>query len=112
MMKMKQVWILVTGITLLCAAFWFLKFRVATSNTQSQKNVTTAGIGVEDRLPDVIQRREKINIALVGEGPLINALQKALAAEMHNAGIGDIEWAQGIEPQYQSPVLVIKIGRP
>jgi hypothetical protein len=112
MMKMKQVWIVVTGIALLGAAFWFLNFRVATSNTQSQKTITTAGIGVEDSLPDAMQHREKIILALVGEGPLVDALQKALAVEMKDAGLGDIEPLQGIDPKYQNPVLVVEIGRP
>lgn len=112
MTKTKQRWILVTGIAFLCAAFWFLNFRVAASNTQSEKNITTAGIGVAASLPDAMQRREKINLALVGEGPLIVALQKALKVQMDSAGIGAIEWAQGIKPKYQSPVLVVKIESP
>ena len=94
----------------MCAAFLCLDFRMAASNTQSEKNIITTSMG--DGLPDAMQRREKINLALVGEGPLIAALQIALAVEMNNAGIGDIELVQGLEPRYQNPVLVIEVGRP
>jgi hypothetical protein len=104
----KWLWVLLGGIAFLGAAFWCLNFRIAASNTQSEKNITTTSMGYG--LPDAMQRREKINLVLVGEGPLIPALQKALAAEMKNAGIGDIELVQGIEPGYRSPVLVIKVG--
>jgi hypothetical protein len=85
------------------AAFLFLDFRVAVSNAQSEKNITTTGIG--EGLPYAMQRRDKIVIAVVGDGPLVSALQKALAAEIHSAGLVDIEYAQGLEPAYQNPVL-------
>ncbi|HLO15804.1 MAG TPA: hypothetical protein VK206_13310 [Anaerolineales bacterium] len=97
-------------ISLLTAAFLCLNFRVAYSNTESEKNITTTSIG--DGLPYVMQRREKINLALIGEGPLIAALQKALAVEMKDAGITDIEWVQQVEPKYESPVLIVKVGKP
>lgn len=109
-MKNQQLWILLAGLTFFCAAFWSLNFRMINSNIESEKNVMTTSIG--DGLPDAMQRREKINLALLGEGPLIAALQKAMAVEMDNAGIGDIDLVSGIEPKYQSPVLVIKVGRP
>jgi hypothetical protein len=59
-----------------------------------------------------MKRREKINLALVGEGPLIAALQKALTLEIKKAGLGDIELVEAIVPKYQGPVLVVKVGRP
>ena len=59
-----------------------------------------------------MQRRDKISIALVGEGPLVSMLQKALAAELRNAGIGDIELVKGLEPVYQNPVLIVQVGEP
>jgi hypothetical protein len=101
---------LLGGVALLCAAFLCLNFRIAASNTQSGKNITTTGMG--DGLPDAMQSREKINLVLVGEGPLIAALPKALAVEMNNAGIGDIKLVQGTESRYQGPVLAVKVGRP
>lgn len=108
----KWLWILLGAIAFFWAPFWCLNFRIAASNTQSEKNITTTGIRMGDGLPDAMQRREKINLALVGEGPLIAALQKALAVEMKDTGIADLKLVQGIEPRYQSPVLVVKVGRP
>ena len=106
----KWLWVSLGGIVLLWAAFWYLNFRIAASNTKSGHNNSTTGIG--DGLPDAMQRREKINLVLVGEGPLIGALPKALAVEMNKAGMEDIELVQGIEPDYQSPILVVKVGNP
>jgi hypothetical protein len=108
----RRLWILLASLVSFFVVFWWLNFRVAASNTQSEKNIITTSIGMEGNLPDAIQQREKINIALVGEGPLIAALQKALAVEMNNTGLGDIAWAQQIEPKYQTPVLVVKVGKP
>jgi hypothetical protein len=102
--------ILLGGIALLTAAFWGLNFRVAVSNPKSEKNITTTSIG--DGLPYAMQRQEKIKLALIGEGPLIATLQKALAVEMKDAGLGDIEWVQQIESKYENPVLIIKVGKP
>lgn len=109
-MKNQKLWIFLGGIGFLFAAFLFLNFRVATSNTNSEKNITTTSIG--DGLPDAMQRREKINLAFLGEDPLVVALQRALMVELNNAGLGDIELVQGNEPQYQTPVLVVKAGKP
>jgi hypothetical protein len=108
--KKSRIWILLGGFALLCAAFWGLNFRIAYSKTESEKNITTTSIG--DGLPYVMQRQEKITLALIGEGPLIAALQKTLAVEMKNAGVGDIELVQGMEPSYQGPVLIVKVVRP
>ena len=106
----KWLWVLLGSIALGFAAFWCLNFRIAASNTKSDKNINIVGIG--DRLPDAIQGREKINLVLVGEGPLIAALQKVLPMEMKNAGIADLNLVEEIEPRYRSPVLVIKVGSP
>jgi hypothetical protein len=106
----KRLWIYLGGIAILGAAFWCLNFRIDASNTQSEKNITTTSIG--DGLPNAMQHRRTINLVLVGEGPLIATLQKALAVEMKDAGIADLELVQGIEPRYQSPVLIVKVGKP
>jgi hypothetical protein len=107
-----RLWILLASITSFFVAFWWLDFRLAASNTQSEKNITTTSIGMEENLPDVMKRREKINIALVGEGPLTAALQKALTLEIKRAGLGDIELVEAIVTKYQGPVLVVKVKRP
>ena len=109
-MKKWLILILLGGISLLCAAFLSLNFRLAASNTKIEKNINTTSIG--DGLPEAMLRREKINLVLVGEGPLIPALKGALAREMNNARIADLEVMQGIESPYQSPVLVVKVGGP
>ncbi len=109
-MKNKRLWILLGGLVVLGAAFLFLNFRLAASDTQSKKNVITTGMG--DGMPAAMQNREKISIALVGEGPLASALQKALAAELQAAGIGEIELVQGLEQLYPNPVLVVQVEKP
>ena len=105
-----QLGILLIAITLFSAAFLFLNFRIAASNTTSAINKSTTSIG--EGLPYAMQRREKINLVLVGEGPLIAMLQHSMLVEMNNAGIGEIETMQDILPKYQSPVLVVKVGKP
>ena len=111
-MKRRRLWILLVAIVALFVAFWWLDLRLAVSNTQSQKNLTTTSIGMEDKLPEVMQRREKINLALTGEGPLVAALQKASAVEINKAGLGQIELVEAVVPKYQHPVLVVNVGRP
>jgi hypothetical protein len=106
----KRLWVLLGSIALVGAAFWGLNFRLAASNTQIEKNINTTSIG--DGLPNAMQRREKINLVLIGEGPLIAALQQALAVEMKDAEIADLELVQAIESKYQSPVLIVKVGKP
>jgi hypothetical protein len=106
----KWLWVFLGSIALLCAAFWSLNFRIAASNTKSENHINTASIG--DGLPHAMQRREKINLVLVGDSPLMAAPQKALEREMKDARIADVELVQGIEPRYQSPVLIVDIGRP
>jgi hypothetical protein len=108
----RRLWILLACIFSFFVAFGWLDFRLVASNTQLEKNITTTSIGMEENLPDVMKRREKINLALVGEGPLIAALQKALTPEIKKAGLGDIELVEAIVLKYQGPVLVVKVGRP
>jgi hypothetical protein len=108
----RRLWTLLACILSFFVAFWWLDFRLAASNTQLEKNVTTTSLGMEENLPDVMKRREKINLALVGEGSLTAALQKALTLETKKAGLGDIERVEAIVPKYQGPVLVVKAGRP
>jgi hypothetical protein len=108
----RRLWILLASIVSFFVAFWWLDFRLAASNTQSEKNFTTTSIGMEAQLPDAMQRGPTINLALTGEGPLVTALQKALTVEIKQAGIGDIELVEALVPKYQGPVLVVKVGRP
>lgn len=91
-------------------AFWYLNFHIGASNTKSEKDITTASIGIEDGLPDTMRRGTSINLVLVGDDFLMAALQKALAAEMNDARLANIELVQGIAPKYQGPVLVVKVG--
>jgi hypothetical protein len=111
-MQHRRLWIWLASITSFFVAFWWLDFRLVASHTPSEKNITTTSIGMEDQLPDAIQRGQTINLALTGEGPLVNALQKALMTEIKQAGIGDIQLVEAIVPKYQGPVLVVKAGRP
>lgn len=108
--KNKRLWILLGGIVLIGAAFLLLDFRVAASNTQTEKLIFTTDMG--EGMPVLMQRRDNINVVLVGEGPLVPALQKALTEQMGNAGIGEIDMVQELEPVYQNPVLVVKVGKP
>ncbi|HEX5941931.1 MAG TPA: hypothetical protein VFY66_06605 [Anaerolineales bacterium] len=109
-MKKKRLLILLAGVAALILAFVFLNFHVAVSNTQSDKNITTTSIG--NQLPDPIQRKDKISIAVVGESPLVSALRKALPEEMHRAGLENIEVVPSLEPAYQNPALVIQVEKP
>jgi hypothetical protein len=56
-----------------------------------------------------MQQNNRISMVLVGEGPLVSALQKALTEKMDEAGIGEIELVQELEPASQNPVLVVKV---
>jgi hypothetical protein len=108
-MRSKRLWVLLGVIAVLGAAFMLLNFRLGVNKTSSEKNLTTTGMG--DQIPGAMQRREKISIALVGEDPFVDILQRALAAEMRNAGIGDIEFVQGLAQAYQNPALVVQMGK-
>jgi hypothetical protein len=109
-MKNQRFWIVLGGIAVLSAAFLFLNFHAAVSNTQSEKNITTAGIG--DGLPVVMQHRAPISIAMDGDGALVNALQQTLPAGINNAGLGAVALVPGLERQYPNPVLVVEVGKP
>ena len=109
-MNNRRFWIILGGIIILSVAFLFLNFHAAISNTHFEKNISTTGMG--DGLPDAMQRRDKISIALVGESPLAGALKQALKSEMRSAGIGESELVKGLETRYPNPVLVVKVGKP
>ena len=111
-MQHRRLWILPASIVFLFVAFWWLDFHLAASNTYSEKNITSTSIAMEDQLPDAMQRRQTIHLALTGKGPLVTSLQKSLTAEIDRAGLGDIELVEAIVPKYQGPVLVVKVGRP
>jgi len=109
-MKNTRSWILLGGILLIGAAFLLLDFRVAASNTQTGKLIFTTDMG--ENMPVPMQSRDKISIVLVGEGPLVRALQKALPEQMGEAGIGESDLVQELESVYQNPVLVVKVSEP
>jgi hypothetical protein len=111
-MQHRRLWILLASIVSLFVAFWWLDFRLATSNTHCEKSIASTSIAMEDQLPDAMQRRQTIHLALTGEGPLVTSLQKGLTVEIKNARIGEIELVEAIVPKYQGPVLVVKVGRP
>ena len=109
-MKNKRLWIWLGGIALLGAAFLLLNFRLTVSNTRSEKLVVTTDLG--ENLPASMQSNHKMNLVLIGQGPMVSALQKTLFEKIAGTGIAQIELAQGLEPVYQNPVLVVKVGRP
>ena len=109
-MKNKRLWILLGAILLLSAAFLLLSFRVAVSNTQALQMIMVTEL--QGNYPARLQPDDKISLVLVGEGPLIGALQKALTEQIDTAGIGQIEIEQELEPKYPHPALVVKVDRP
>src|SRR5512138_3093061 len=109
-MKDKRLWILLAGIVLISLAFLLLDFRVALSNTQTDKLTLTTDMG--NNMPVSMQRKDKISVAMVGEGLLVDTLQKALKEKMNKDGMWEIELVQELEPVDQNPVLVVKVGRP
>lgn len=109
-MKNKVLWILLGGIVLLGLVFLLLNFRLAVGNTQSNKLIVTSELG--KNMPVSMRRNGKISMVLVGEGPLVKELQKALKEKIDKTGMGKIELVQELEPAYQNPVLVVKLVRP
>ena len=109
-MKNKRLWVVLGGIVLAGAAFLLLNFRLAVSSTQANKLVFTTDSG--DQLLTPMQGNDKISMVLVGGGPLVRPLQKALMKQMDEAGIGEIELVQELEPGHQNPFLVVKVLRP
>ena len=108
-LKKRRVWFLLGGIVALATAFWLLEFRGAQSNIRAERNVSTVSMGTQ--MPYAVQRRAKITIAVIGEGPLASAMQKALRVEVHNAKIGDVEVVRELERAYPNPVLVVRLGK-
>jgi len=109
-MKNKRLWILLGGIVLMSPAFLLLSFRVAVSNTQAMQRIMTTEL--EGNYPARLQPDDKISLVLVGEGPLVGALKKALTEQIDKAGMGQIEVEQELESKYPNPVLVVKVDRP
>jgi hypothetical protein len=108
LMKHRRIGIILGGLAILTAAFLLLNFHMAVSNNRVDSSISTTSIG--ERLPDAMQHREKITIAVAGEGPLVSALQRALILKMRQAGIGNVELAQDFKPVYQNPVLLVTAG--
>ena len=108
----RRLWILLASIVAFFAAFWWLDICLAISSTESEKNITTLGIGMQEQLPNTMQRRETIKLAITGEGPLVTALQKALTVEINKIGIGDVELVEAVASKYQGPVMIVNVGRP
>jgi hypothetical protein len=108
-MKNKRLWILLGAMLLLSPAFLLLSFRVAVSNTQAMQMIMVTEL--EGDYPDRLQEDDKISMVLVGEGPLVRALQKALTEQIDKAAMGQIELEQELESKYSNPVLVVKVDR-
>ncbi len=109
-MKQKGLAIVIGGIILISAAFLGLNFRAAFSNTQVNKLVSTTNMG--DNMPESMKQYNKISLAMIGEGPLANALIKSLKEKIGDAGIGEIELGQEGLAMYQNPVLIVRVGEP
>lgn len=108
-MKNVFLWILLGGTVLISAAFLLLNFRVAAGNPQAIQKIMTTEL--EGNYPDRLQRTDKISLVLVGEGPLVSALQKALTVEVDKDAIGQIELEQELKPSYPNPVLLVTVAR-
>ena len=108
-MKNKRLWILLGGIALGSLAFLLLNFRLALSNTRAETLLMTTDLG--DNLPVSMQRNDKIRMVMLGESPLVRPLQNALIEKMDEAGLPELEPVQELEPGYQNPVLVVKVGK-
>jgi hypothetical protein len=106
--KNKRFWILLGAMLLLSLAFLLLSFRVAVSNTQALQMIMVTEL--EGNYPERLQPDDKINMVLVGEGPLVGALQKALTKEINNVGMGQLELEQELKPKYPNPVLVVNVS--
>lgn len=109
-MKNQKTWIILAGLAVLVAAFLLFNFHAAFSNTQAEKTAVTASSG--ESLPEVMQQREKITLHVTGEGPLVGAVEDAVAAKIRKAGLGEVELVQTLAADYPNPVLVIDVGRP
>jgi hypothetical protein len=72
-MKTRRLWVILGGLGVLSAAFLLMNCHAAASNTDVLKNSVTTSIRGEQ--PTAMQRKDKISIVLLGEGPLVCALQ-------------------------------------
>ena len=109
-MKNKRSLIFLGGMLLLGWAFLLVNFRLAASTLQAEKLLVATDAG-ED-MPAPMQRKDKISMVLVGKGPLVGALQKALTEKIDKIGVGEIELGRELKPTYQNPVLIVKVGTP
>jgi len=111
MKKNKRLSILLAGIVLISIAFLLLNFRVAMSNTQAEKLIAVLDPGAAN-MPVSMQRNDKIDLLLVGEGPLVGALQKVLTEKVEEVGIAEIKVVQELEPANKNPLLVVRVDGP
>ena len=109
-MKNNRNLILLGAMVLVAAAFLLLDFRLAASRTTTEKLVMTTDMG--ENMPASMRQKEKISLVMVGEGSLVDALQKALIQEIEQAGLGEIWLEQELQSRYQNPVLIVKVGEP
>ena len=109
-MKDRRLWILLGGLLLVSAAFLLLNFRVATSNLQGMWMIMVTEL--EGNYPARLQPDDKISMVMVGDSPLVGALQKALSKTIDQVGTSQIEWEAELKPSYSNPVLVVKVESP
>ena len=107
-MKNKRLSILLAEIVLISIAFLLLNFRVAMSKTQAEKLIAVLDPGAAN-MPVSMQRNDKIDLLLVGKGPLLGALQKVLIEKVDEARIAEIKVVQELEPANKNPVLVVRV---
>jgi len=108
-MKKRRLWALLGLFVAVGAAFLLLSFRLAVSDTRSEKSIGTTGMG--NQMPDAMRRRDKITIAVVGEGPWARAIKRALTSEMDQAELGDVQEALDLQQSYQNPVVLVKMDK-
>lgn len=109
-MKNRRTWGFFAALVVLIAAFLLLNFRIAASNTQGEWNTFSTSSG--EKMPDAMQRKEKITLVVTGDGPLAGALRSAIAAKLSEAGLGEVELGDAPETAYANPVLVVDAGKP
>jgi hypothetical protein len=109
-MKKYRLLVLTGLLGILLAAFLLINFHAAVSNTRSQNNIVTSGIG--DQLPDAMQHRDPIAIVVDGDGPFVDALQISISEQMRKAGLGNVPLAGGHTAADSKPVLLVKVAKP
>lgn len=105
-MKNRRLWILLGSLGLIGAVFLLLDFRLSASSNRTERFIVTI------KLPAPQPGDEKIRMVVTGDGSLRRALQEALSEKMGEVGLSGLEVAREIDPGYQGPVLVVKVGRP